>query len=397
MPMPRVPSPALAAGILAPLVGCAVAEAGLFDKKNDAQEPVVVEVERIAPTLPQTTGVFGPILDGIHPGSVPAGLPSLSAQSCNACHYEAHDTWADSAHAGTGSDAWRAAAQATANPACFACHQPLTVQRDVAFDFDAGDVNAPVTTPNPTFDAGLHLEGVTCAACHVRDGAVLGSQPITEGPAAHPAMGWSEELTASEGCASCHQLTWPGADRPLYDTYGEWKRSGYADAGVTCASCHLGPGAGDGTVSHALVADLRRALTIGIEASLDAKRGDTPYTATVSLTNTGAGHAVPTGSPWRALQVELLLEGPPADGGAPLEVGRTEVVLGRTLAEAPPWNTTDDTRLQVAERRELAFSAPLLEEHPAGPWAFVVRVRERINGQPAGAATVVKRLPLRVD
>lgn len=377
--------------VLALLVG--VAEAA-------RPKPEVVAPVPEAPAAPAPTFVevpFGDVIAGLDHGGLPAGMASLSAQACNACHYDAHDGWRDSAHAGLGSPAWAAAARASGSPVCVACHQPLIAQRPELFGFDAGNVEAVATAPNPAFDATLYLEGVGCAACHVRGGTIVTGRLPASPPAVHTSMVADPTFGGADSCAACHQLTWPGASEPLYDTWGEWSRSGYPAAGVDCVSCHLARGADGERVSHDVDADPARALTVEIAApGLTLHRGGAPLTLEVRLVNTGAGHRIPTGSPWRVLRVELLLEGKgPKD--KTVEVGRTEVVLGRTLAEVAPWGTTSDTRLGVGERRAIPWSAALAVDAPPGPWDFVVRVREVVRGEAAAAPTIERRLPLDVD
>lgn len=374
---------------LALLVG--VAEAA----RPKREEPVVVP--EAAPVVPAVVALpFGDVVAGLDHGGLPAGMASLSAQACNACHYDAHDGWKASGHAGAGSPAWAAAARANGNPVCTACHQPLLAQRPSLFAFDAGDVGAVRTAPNPAFDATLSIEGVGCAACHVRDGVVVTGHPLAAPSTAHPGLVAATDFGDAASCAACHQLTWPGGAAPLYDTWGEWSRSGYAAAGVDCVDCHLARGPDGERVGHDMDQDPARALTVEIAApGVTLHRGGGPLALEVRLANTGAGHAVPTGSPWRALRVELAFEGQGPKGV--VEVGRQEVLLARTVEAVAPWGTSADTRLQVGERRALPWSAALPADAPPGPWAFVVRVRDVVAGQPASAPSMELRLPLDVD
>ena len=167
---------------------------------------------------------------------------------------------------------------------------------------------------------------------------------------------------------------------------------------MECATCHLGHGAEEGPVRHEVHADLARAVTVDIELpGIDLER-ESAFEATVTLTNTGAGHAVPTGSPWRAIQLEVLLERPPTGKEKePAQVGRVDTLFQRTLSEAPPWATTDDTRLAVGERRAVRWTGVLPKDARSGDWAFVVRLREVVRGAPADQPTIERRIPLRVD
>ncbi|MDP6933995.1 MAG: multiheme c-type cytochrome, partial [Myxococcota bacterium] len=258
-----------------------------------------------------------PLFDGDLPlaiEAVPEGLASISAQSCNACHFQAHDDWADSAHANTPrSEHWKEAMErAGQSTACSACHLPLVAQHDrLAAGYLDGDLSRPDFRDNPTWDPTLATEGVTCAACHVREGTIIGSNSGTDAP--HPVT-VSTELGSSEACAACHQLSWPGGEEPFYDTYGEWASSAYADAGVRCQDCHMPLQGGLATAtryqaqpSHGWNSSTARALTVQLELSEASIQRGQPLEVGLTVVNTGAGHAVPTGSPYKAYELRVVL------------------------------------------------------------------------------------------
>jgi len=116
----------------------------------------------------------------IFPGSlplaleeVPEGLANLSAQSCNACHWQIHDDWSNSSHTG----AWRSDAFQEAihrvgdSTACTSCHLPLTNQHSrLATGYVEQDLTRPLFQDNPTWDPTLMAEGVmfatgSCSGC----------------------------------------------------------------------------------------------------------------------------------------------------------------------------------------------------------------------------------------
>ncbi len=332
-------------------------------------------------------------------GPVPEGLANVSAQGCNACHYAAHDGWAGSKHAtGWSRPAFQDAARAVGTPACTVCHLPLVEQTPSRAAYTGGDPNRVEHHPNPSYDATLSGEGVTCAACHVRDGVVIAARPPT-GPAPHPIQ-WSDTLTTSAFCASCHQLTWPGADKPFYDTYREWERSPQGQAGVQCQDCHMGAGAGARVGSdHSFHADPARALSLLVEVDrVDLARGGHPLDVRLRLQNTGAGHAVPTGSPFGAIVLRArLVGGPQSESDAALERSPFEAVLGRVLADDPPWITLEDTRLQAGGERTWSWLPALDIDDPAGPWWLEISLHRQARGQPLEAPFVVRRVALDVD
>jgi hypothetical protein len=138
------------------------------------------------------------------------------------------------------------------------------------------------------------------------------------------------EISESSFCAPCHQFAMWGT--PIYESYDEWLASPYATANVTCQDCHMPPiHDGDETFfalpsvgglphpweqvpSHLqLGADSVELLQNTVTVTLSALRGPDNITVTVVITNTGAGHHVPTDYPGRhlILTVEALAGGGP--------------------------------------------------------------------------------------
>ena len=308
-------------------------------------------------------------------GDVPDGLANITAQGCNACHYQAHDDWKNSAHASAGqSETFNTALKRAAySTACVQCHRPLAVQHfSLATGYIEGDLSRPRLQDNPAFDATLMAEGVGCAACHVRDGNIVSTRTIEGAP--HPVVR-SSELGTSAFCATCHQLSFPESDRASYDTHGEWLSTPYAAAGVRCQDCHMPPKPGVATATrfaatpdHGVKADLARALTALVDIpNVSVERGS-PFDIQVTLQNTGAGHHVPTGNPYKKLiiTVELL-----DSSGQALAQSHAES-LGRTVEDVAPYNTTEDTRIPAGG--EHAFQASFIVPHkkPVGPITLVV-------------------------
>lgn len=367
------------------------AEALPFLSKRKAPEPEPFEAVEAIPPMPSP---FAEALPRAH-GGVPEGLHGASAQACNACHAGTHEAWASSAHAtGWRSEAFRAAVADVGSPLCTTCHLPLRDQQAQVWAFDAGRLDRPVTRPNPTWDATLASEGVGCAACHVVGGVVVGARPPGPEVQSPHALGWTADLGRSEACASCHQLTWPGADRPFYDTWGEWERSSWAQAGVQCQDCHMGPGAAERSLGsdHGFAMAPGRGLTVQWRLpSPVLVRGAPPVEAAVELVNTGAGHAWPTGSPFRGVRLEVVLHGPDA-----ARVVLAEGALERRIAEEPPWHTVDDGRLAPGAGRSVPLALALPTDAPAGDWELALELTRTVRGQPEGAPAIVRSVPLEV-
>jgi len=383
--------PLLLIGLISPAI------AGRRNKKPPP-EPVVAP----APKPPKTKPI--PLFDGPLPldtGPIPTGLANLTAQGCGACHFDAHARWSGSAHAtGWSRPELTEALEVAGTPACMACHLPLIAQRPELLVFDDGDVNKPITGDNPAFNASLRMEGVTCAACHIRAGKVVAARPPEEiGKAPHP-MAWSKDLTQSSGCATCHQLTWPGADAPFYDTFGEWKRSPHAKAGIGCIDCHGGPGASGRSsgLDHSSPRGAGRAVSVLLDLpGLVFIRGDDPVPLAITVQNTGAGHAFPTGSPFKGIRLSAWLEGPPGKNEEPTTTAPFTADLARTIADAPPWNTTADSRIPAGGQAR--FETQLTLEHtvPAGSWTLHVQLSETVRGVATDRILLAQQLPIRVE
>ncbi len=285
---------------------------------------------------------------------IPDGLSSISAQECNSCHFDTHDTWSGSDH----QRGWNSenhtlfTAEEPLEPFCTGCHLPIASQHTDTSEQDNGSPTGDIETWDPT----LQQEGVTCATCHVRDGTVYGVHATDNSP--HPVTP-TPELQSSELCATCHQLSWPEADRPIYDTYGEWSRSWYAEAGITCQTCHMRPTAGVATAGelgyyadHSTSIDSSRAITL--QVSLDspiATRGQ-EFIGSLSITNTGSGHAFPTGSPFKAVVVSVTLLDADQESTADTFTG----TIARVVQEEAPWNTISDNTLSPSESNDWNFN-----------------------------------------
>ncbi len=154
--------------------------------------------------------------------------------------------------------------------------------------------------PLPEQAAGqLRDEGVGCAACHIRGGAILAPRPATaEAEKAHHIV-VEPRLAQAEWCAGCHQFNWPitmdpvrYGPYPMQNTVAEWRASGRAE---TCIDCHM-------TTGHRMsgghdAEQVARALDVAVVARHANVR--------VRLRSRAVGHALPTGDPFRRLVLQL--------------------------------------------------------------------------------------------
>ncbi|MBX2798118.1 MAG: hypothetical protein KTR31_10625 [Myxococcales bacterium] len=363
----------------------------LFKRRQKAEpEPVVqpvVEPEPEPPPPPPT--LSEPLFEGSLPvdvGPHPEGLANLSAQGCHGCHPAAFEDWRSGPHGPADLEVLLDVASRSGASACTVCHLPLASQHSFLPSWES----PRSTAENDSWNATLQMEGVTCVACHLRDGRVaVGTAEAARRLGPHTSA-LAEDLTTSETCGACHQLTWPGADLPLYDTYGEWSRSAWAAAGVGCSDCHT---AREG--HHVASIDAERAVSVLVEAPGSVfVRGGEPMVVTVTLQNTGAGHAFPTGTPFRGVRVLAGLTPP---GESELAEPLLQEDLVRTLSNEPPWSTRDDTRLAAGSSRQFEVEVQVPDDKPAGRWAWVVQLVPTLQGSVDGPPMLVRRLPLDVQ
>lgn len=350
--------------------------------------------------VPKLKGKLFPAPLPLEINGTPEGLQGISAQACNACHPTRVEQWSKSRHAAPPSQALLEAA--LGEPECLNCHRPLRDQWEAL-----PDATGDLSLNNASFEATLLSEAVTCSVCHVRDGAiVVASEEVAVRSAAQdlPRMPHqsrhTEELSSSEACAVCHQLTLPGAAAPLYDTYGEWKRSGFEAIGITCQSCHT-TAAADGSLGadHTMHVDPARAVTLELDLpTLKLVRGGDSVPFSISLTNTGAGHHFPTGTPFRGMRLAVRLEGPPDAAGAPrLGAAPLIVDLQRRVEATAPFSTIADTAIAPGASHRTSGELMLPVDASPGPWVLRITIGRTLLGKDDGDPFVDRRWPLTVE
>lgn len=181
-----------------------------------------------------------------------------------------------------------AAEDSASHQACLRCHAPLQEQGEAL----AKEIRSRRA-------AGLHREGMVCAACHVREGQWFGP-PTRDGrqktldPAwPHGGFQSSSAYEDSRFCASCHQFEpddYALNNKLLENTYNEWAVSRHAREGRSCQSCHMPD---------------RRHLFRGIHDPETTRRGvdidsappqqhPSGISARLRVRNQGTGHHFPT-------------------------------------------------------------------------------------------------------
>jgi hypothetical protein len=303
-------------------------------------------------------------------GAAASGLSpreaSLKPDACGSCHPVQLAGWQASLHARAMSPGLRGQLVdlLETDPAsaldCLTCHAPLEEQRPLVARAD-GEFE-----PNPRFRESLLSDGITCAACHVREHRRFGPPALPDNPNTryppgtpdHGGVTRSPAFGRAEFCAACHQFDQSAAvnGKPLQNTYVEWRASEWGQRGVACQVCHmpgrqhLWKGIHDrDMVRQALVAEL----------SLDAPgTAREPVRARLRVTNQGAGHHLPTYvTPTIVLRVIQLDR-----AGRPLAGTAREARLRRDVAfEGGAWVERSDTRLPAGATTELAYE---VSRHP---------------------------------
>lgn len=234
-----------------------------------------------------------------------------SAASCGRCHEAEYEAWQGSRHRVAHSNAiYTAGLQAEPKRFCVNCHSPFPQQADeVLGHLDWYAARSPhragptAASPRP---ATPHAdEGISCAACHVRAGAVLATE--VSGAAPHQTLA-VPELGTSALCGGCHQFRmghWIEGElrfgaTPMQATASEhaaWQAAGGVEA---CADCHMPDGAHVFRGAH----DrdwLRESVAVAVDSG--------PEGACFQVRSLGVGHQLPSGDLFRRLTLQVELEG----------------------------------------------------------------------------------------
>lgn len=307
-----------------------------------------------------------------------------TAEYCGDCHRNIYEGWKKSAHAAAMEsrvfqDAEKLAETdygSGARRVCLGCHSPAGVA--------VGDL---------VLVRKVSWEGITCDYCHsIRDVNMAGPNPaahveysnVKSGPwkdVVSPAHGtvYSAVHTSSLLCATCHEYR-NALGFAVLTTYSEWKNGSYGKEGKQCQSCHM-------FTVHGDVVDARvvktgehevnlhempgshsaQQLNRAIRTQFSVAREGSQVKVTVKLTNAGAGHDVPTGSPMRQLILEVQMS--PYEGG---QTQKQERIYARTVEdqkgaalhyEAAAFlkgaKVVKDTRIAPRETRTETFSFDL--------------------------------------
>jgi len=296
---------------------------------------------------------------------------SLDVESCAQCHASQYADWKNSRHSQTMNAGIRwqfhVFSQAESNK-CMDCHAPLAEQKALVAR-DRGWANAPPGEPPAYIPGNLHHQGLTCAACHVREHkrfgpehrlGLKGDEDGLPHGGFHPRAAFSD----SRFCASCHQFPDDGPrlnGKLRQDTYNEWLRSDFGRRGVSCQECHM-PDRRHlwrGITDRDMV---RRAMSIELVGRDEAQ---SEMAIDLEIANVGAGHHFPAYMVPR-IDVRLLLLDP--EGNVAAEVLH-HVIQWRTSVDLT--RESFDTRLPAGEAVKLSAN---LERPEETGWTLALRV-----------------------
>jgi len=329
----------------------------------------------------------------ISTAKVPDLFDTLSAKECASCHVDVFKEWSTTMHSKAWTDPYFQVDFVFDGSLqiCKNCHIPLDRQQEhLVLGFHDKEKWDPILAPNPNFDRNLQQEGVTCAVCHLKEGKIVGPTGSTHVP--HPV---SKIEGPNQMCVRCHVVDgkrWDTFYRfPPCGTVAEIQATRVAKTGekggatphgtsgeitaenaaaLGCVECHM-PVVRRPVVAGGEPRLVRRHIWRGghdpdmVKKGLDIKLTEAPGSSaqtrryTITLTNVGAAHYLPTGTPDRHLTVRLRT----LDAGGKV-LDKQNHKLGRTVMWRPFIIDLWDTRLPRWKPRTFDIEVPT-----AGPGA----------------------------
>ncbi|MBF0287380.1 MAG: hypothetical protein HQM14_06125 [SAR324 cluster bacterium] len=279
----------------------------------------------------------------------------VEAKNCKGCHVDKFAEWSSSLHShamGPGVYGQYFHFNESSKAECNICHAPMSEQWE-----DTLDVNKN-WEQNPEFNKVLFEEGVTCAACHLRQHQ-RNAPPLRPGKeslsqALHGEPVRTPFFQASEFCKGCHQHkpdTLKIGGNTIENTYIEWLESPAYEQGRTCQSCHmpdrkhLWKGIHDKEMTAS-------GVTINHSVSSNTPKSGSSFSATLTIKNTGTGHMFPTyTTPAVFLKAAFLNK----QGQAIPNFYEEKIIQRRLDMSTNPWTEFFDTRLAPNESLTLEF------------------------------------------
>lgn len=239
----------------------------------------------------------------IRPGEI-----SLDARECGRCHQDEYNTWRESVHARAFTNhIFAHAVQRDRDGWCLNCHTPLWSGKPA----DVENIIAWLAkSPSEKLKMPIDLEqGINCAVCHVRDGAIVGS-----GRKARNATGEKHSvkvdpnLRTEKFCAGCHQFNFPAEikpvvvyqhEPPMQNVVAEHLSLRKLPTDKRCADCHYRDA--DHSLHQVSREDMRGKFSIRVSRQ-PGRREVISYT----LKTPPIGHHYPTGDLFRAVKLTFF-------------------------------------------------------------------------------------------
>jgi hypothetical protein len=344
---------------------------------------------------------------------VPDGLASLSAEVCGTCHTEIYREWKASFHAIALQDPqfqgeWKRDKELWV---CLNCHTPLENQQEfIILGKEDGDYFKPVKKANPNFDAELQQESITCAVCHVRDGAVIGTLG-NQATSPHKVKA-DPEFLSRQFCLTCHNVTEELTPSLVcsFQTGEEWKSGPYPQAGRDCITCHMpevyrslttytparwtrrhtwiGSAIPKFMGGEKIVSGYKRGTDIDVHYSQKKVADGDSIFVTVSIVNQHAGHYLPTGDPEYFITLDLSVR-----NGENKVLADTTHRIGQIWKWWPEAEKLSDNRLRPLEKRDYSFTF-LVPKDAVGNTFKAVVTNHRLTPENANATGLLGISPL---
>ncbi|MBI3812336.1 MAG: hypothetical protein HY283_09070 [Nitrospirae bacterium] len=300
------------------------------------------------------------------------GIPGIRAEQCGSCHQAIYEEWKTSYHSKAYVDPffqayWRKDQHIWI---CLNCHTPMQPQQPwLIKGLEGGKVYKPIKADNPHYDADFQQEGITCASCHVRDGVIEG--PYEDIQAPHPTR-YAARFRTTDICFTCHQV--PSGPFQFYNggpcsTFPEFEAGPYYKRGMICQDCHM-PSIERSLVSGGPVRQgrqhfwrgghfpemIKRAVTVQLTSDRKKFQPGEMANFTLKLTNSGAGHKIPTGDPDRYFTITFEVV-----NGAGKVLKLQEDTMRRWIVWWPVIIEVYENRLAPEARRDYHFQYRLPE------------------------------------
>ncbi len=293
-------------------------------------------------------------------GGVAQPVNALLPESCGACHPQQYEDWQTTLHSkamGPGI-AGQLVEMVKYDPStarvCWKCHAPLQEQQNL-LNADGEWIT------NPGFNVLLQQHGMTCVACHVRNGQHYGPPRrgeednlgvIDDEGLPHNGFTAHSAFRSAAFCKGCHQFNqgdFALNGKLIENTYNEWQQSRYAEEGVVCQDCHMSDrrhlwrGIHDPEMTRS-----------GVDISVvlpeqDVESGHS-LSVQITLANNGTGHHFPTYLTPKVFVRAFLLDGE----GEKITSTQQQAIIGRDASLDLQYEYYD-TRIPAGETVPITY------------------------------------------